>query len=88
MNSMNTKVKKSIIGVMCIIGVAFWAYMAKENSDVHFNTYLQLANVEALASTEGSAGGSATYCMGSGSIDCSGHKVERKIVAFSPPLYK
>jgi hypothetical protein len=80
---MNTKIKKSIIGVMCIIGVIFWAHTTKKSSDVHFNTYLQFANIEALASNEGSA----TYCMGSGSIDCSGYKVERKIIAFSPPLY-
>jgi hypothetical protein len=81
---MNTKIRKSIIGVMCIIGVAFWAYTTKKSSDVHFNTYLQLANIEALASDEANA----TYCFGLGSIDCLGHKVERKLVAYSPPLYK
>jgi hypothetical protein len=70
------------------MGVAFCAHTAKKGSDVHFNTYLQFANVEALASNEGGAEGSLTYCMGSGSIDCYDHKVERKIVALSPPLYK
>jgi hypothetical protein len=81
---MNTKIRKSIIGVMCIIGVAFWAYTTKKSSDVHFNTYLQLANVEALASDEETA----TYCLGLGSIDCRGYKVESKAIIYSPPLYK
>ncbi|MDR1091783.1 MAG: NVEALA domain-containing protein [Prevotella sp.] len=86
---MNTKVKKSIIGVMCIMGVAFWAYTAKKGSDVHFNTYLQFANVEALAANEGGVGGggSGIFCLGSGSVDCLGYKVEKKATIYSPPQY-
>ena len=81
---MTTKVKKSIMGVMCIMGVVFCVHTAKKDSDARFDTWLQLANAEALAS--GEAG--SIYCIGSGSVDCHGYKVERKIVMFSPPLYK
>jgi hypothetical protein len=81
---MNTKIRKNIVGAMCIIiGVVLGAHAAKKNSGVHANTYLQLANMEALASNEATS----TYCIGSGSIDCNGYKVERKAIIFSPPLY-
>lgn len=79
---MNTKIKKSIVGLMCIIGGAFSLYMIEKDSEVSFNGYLHLDNVEALASNEGWI----NDCVGIGSVDCNGRKVKSKSSIFSIPL--
>ena len=80
------KIRKSIIGIICVIGGIILTHTVKNNSAMNSNSniYLLLGNIEALASNEGRR----DYCVGFGSIDCNGQKAEYKVSTFSLPLYK
>lgn len=80
---MNVKIKKSIFGIACMISGVILVNITKESSAPIVS--LQLENVEALASNEGSGN---YICIGSGSVDCNGYKVEGMVRPFSLPIYK
>ena len=81
---MNIKIKTGIVGIVCLIGGTLLVHTARNSSEINPNVYLQLDNINALASNEGGK----NYCSGSGSIDCNGQKVEQKISTFGLPIYK
>ena len=64
------KKKMSKLLFIGVVLIAAYCSLTKEKSTVEM---LLLDNVEALASGEG---GHFFWCIGSGSIDCHGHKVE------------
>lgn len=78
------KIRKGIIGIICVVGGIILTHTAKNNSPMNSKFYLLLDNIEALASNEGKK----DFCVGSGSIDCNGRKVEYKVSTFSLPIYK
>lgn len=79
---MKTALKKSLIGLICLLGGISAFYPSQKNNS-NSEVYLQLANIDALASNEGSS----IHCIGSGSIDCNGRKVDLRLSVFSLPIY-
>lgn len=59
--------------LIAIVGV--YCFQEKENNTIK---NLAFANIEALAAGEGGS----TICIGSGSIDCRGYKVDWKATGY------
>ena len=72
-NIIEMKKQMSKLLFIGVVLIAAYFSLIKEKSTVET---LLLDNVEALASGEG---GNRYWCIGSGSIDCYGHKVEYMI---------
>lgn len=65
------------ISFLLVAIVGIYCFQEKENDTIN---NLAFENIEALAAGEG---GGSTTCIGSGSIDCYGIKVDWKITSFS-----
>lgn len=60
--------------LVAIVGI--YCFQEKENNTIK---NLAFENIEALAAGEGTGG----VCIGSGSVDCRGYKVDWKVTGFS-----
>lgn len=68
---------KRMLALICLGGIYF--YNTSDATDINL---LALENIEALAQGEGDDNINIV-CLGNGSIDCRGHKVDEKITGFS-----
>lgn len=81
---MKRSMKLRFYCTICVSIVSIWG-ISNTNSNFPKNqveSFLQIENVEALASNEGVA----KYCVGSGSVDCNGYKAEIVYTLFNLPL--